>query len=110
MEEYRFATLEPLQLSECKICFGIAKTKCMFCGQKCPKIESLNEKQRIQLQAWKDKIAYLKRTKEQLIALNSLSTGCEEVDREIKVILGDWVQYIKGRPCLKPFLKRFEST
>lgn len=95
-----FALMEPLHLAPCKICHGISKDKCMFCGQKCPAPKDLNDKQKIQLTALKDKIAYLKKLYKQLIALKMTTTGCEVIDKEVENTIGNWRQFIVGRPVI----------
>jgi hypothetical protein len=98
-DKYRFATLEGLVLQPCKICHGISKDKCFICGQKCPKMKDLNDKQKLQLTAWKEEVAYLRRLFLKLIALKQVSTGSEDVDAKIERVIGNWRSYIVGRPA-----------
>jgi hypothetical protein len=100
-DEYRFATMPSLELSPCTVCHGISKDKCIFCGCKCPAKKDLNEKQVLQLDCWREKIAFLKKTYLQLIALNQRTTQIPELDAEIRRLIGNWLPMLKGRPSTR---------
>jgi len=74
----------------CRICQGLSKTKCMFCGQKRPLKRDLTPMQRIQIDAREEEIKWLKGLFLKLRNLGMASTGSFTTDEKVRKEIGDW--------------------
>lgn len=83
----------------CRSCHGIAKRKCMFCGQqwKLRKMD-MSDMEIIQYDSHVERIEYLKKLYRQLVAFRMTkfnikpeNDGClEELEKDIIAWVGDW--------------------
>lgn len=84
-----------LDFKSCRICHGISKSRCMFCGQRLTlRKQDMTPLEIVQLDAWKEKIEYLRATYKKLLALKMRTTGCPELDKKVLDHIGDWRQLI----------------
>lgn len=74
----------------CKICLGVTKYKCIFCGHKLPKIEDMTPMEGALYRGVTEELNYLRKTKATLIACNMKSTGDPGLDEKIIKHLGPW--------------------
>lgn len=83
-------------LGDCKICRGLSKTVCMFCGEKRPKKKDMSERDKIRLDGFDDAVRDLNKLHRTLKNLKMASTGDFDLDQEIRKKVGDWGQLSRG--------------
>jgi hypothetical protein len=75
----------------CRACHAISKAKCIFCGQQWNvKKMDMTAWEIVIFDGWVEKIEYLKSTYNKLVVCKMRTTGCESLDKEILLHIGDW--------------------
>ncbi len=77
--------------SDCKVCFGLGKTKCMFCQEKRPKKQDLSKQELMQFEHWEEKIKFLRTQRAWMIKCNMKSCLDPATDELIRKTIGEWV-------------------
>ncbi len=77
--------------SDCKICFGIGKTTCMFCGEKRPIKMYLTKHELMEFEHWEEKIKFLKELRLKCMKYSMKSCGDPATDNLIIETIGRWV-------------------
>lgn len=84
-------SLRRFQPKPCRACFGISKSKCIFCGQQWTlRKMDMSDFEIIKFAAHEEQIKYLKSVRAKCIKYRMKTTQCPTLDAEIIRQLGDW--------------------
>lgn len=76
--------------SDCRVCYGISKTACAFCGEKAPKKKDLSEKELAEYENWVEFVNYHNSIIQKMRKFNQWSTGCGTLDQKLYDLFGYW--------------------
>jgi len=68
----------------------------MFCGEKLKQVKDMTPMEKIQIDSWRDELAWLRQTHAQLKNMNMASTGSFDHDEWIRKEIGDWGELSRG--------------
>lgn len=76
--------------SDCRVCFGISKTKCAFCGEKAPKKKDLSDAELAEYENWVEFVNYHNDLMQKMRKYNQWSTGCGTLNQKLYDLFGYW--------------------
>lgn len=88
--------MKSFQMGDCRICRGISKTKCIFCGQKRPRKKDMTPMERLRLEGFEECVKDLRVMYTKLKNTNMASTGHFDTDEAIRKEIGDWGPLSRG--------------
>ena len=91
----------------CNICHGLTKVKCIFCGMTRPKKKDMTEMERLQFEAWEERIKFLKYIFHNRIKFGEDTTQDVDLDNEVKRLIGDYTKVIQRNKLLEQEKARY---
>lgn len=83
-------------MSDCKICHGVGKTRCMFCGYRPKRKIDMTVIEQIKQETLEEEITWLQRIHDTMKNLGMASTGSFVTDEKIRKRIGDWGDLTRG--------------
>ncbi len=74
----------------CRICHGLAKKRCCFCGQVVKRKMDMTLMEQVQYDARKEEVAWLREMFWKMKHLNMTTTGAVTLDDRIREEIGEW--------------------
>ncbi len=87
--------------SDCKVCFGISKSKCILCGEKAPKKKDLSDAELAEYENWVEFVNYHNEIVQKMRKFNQWSTKCGTLDQKLYDLFGYWRRTISKPRELK---------